>query len=135
MRDLPGIALIALGCGLLIAGVRKRRARMRSPDPAGTIRPEFAAMGEIVRPMILIGVALVALKTMVFYLLFDGARFLSPMTFGGLLCVLAAYAVWLILVTKRPARREARVGDARLPDAPGVPAADPDAGLASAASE
>lgn len=66
MGNLAGIALIAVGCGLLVSGVMKRRTRMRSPLPAGAIRPEFAAMGEIVRPMTLFAVALVALKTSVF---------------------------------------------------------------------
>ena len=130
MRDLPGIALIALGCGLLISGVMKRRARMRVPLPAGAIRPEFAAMGEIVRPMILFAVALVALKTLVFYALFDGARFLSPLTFGGFLFVLAAYSAWLVLATKRPARQDALPAGA--PAAAGVTS---DTGLASAATE
>jgi hypothetical protein len=135
MRDLPGIALIALGCGLLVSGVMKRQARMRSPEPAGAIRPEFAAMGEIARPMILFAVALVALKTLVFYFLFDGARFLPPLTFGGFLFVLAAYAVWLVLATKRPARQDARLAESRVADATAPADAARDARLASAASE
>jgi hypothetical protein len=130
MHYLPGIALIALGCGLLVSGVAKRRTRMRSPEPAGAIRPEFAAMGEIVRPMILIAVALVALKSAVFYFLFDGARFLPPLTFGGFLFVLAAYSVWLVLVTKRPARQQAR-----LTDAPAAARPASGARLTSAASD
>ncbi len=87
-------------------------------------------MGEIVRPMILFAVALVALKAVVFYALFDGARFLSPLTFGGFLFVLAAYSAWLVLATRRPARQDASPA--------GVPAAAvvaSDSGLASAASE
>ncbi len=130
MRDLPGIALIALGFGLLVSGVMKRRARMRSPEPAGTIRPEFAAMGEIVRPMILFAVALVALKTSVFYFLFDGARFLPPMTFGGFLFLLAAYSVWLVLATKR--RSEPTAGQATQHQAGALVS---DAARASAAGE
>lgn len=66
-------------------------------------------MGEIVRPMILFAVALVALKSAAFYFLFNGARFLSPLTFGGFLFVLAAYSVWLVLATQRPARQADRV--------------------------
>jgi hypothetical protein len=105
----PGIAMIALGCGLLVSGVLKRRARIRSPLPAGAIRPEFAAMGEIARPMILFAVGFVALKTSVLYFLFDGARFLPPLTFAGFLFVLGAYSVWLVLATKRPAAQKARL--------------------------
>ena len=108
MRELPGIALFALGCGLLVAGVMKRRARMWSSEPGGTLRPEFAAMGEIVHPMVLFAVGLVALKTVVFYLLFDGARYLPATTFGGFLFVLAAFSVWLVLATTRPSALAAR---------------------------
>ena len=130
MRDLPGIALIALGCWLLVAGVMKRRAKIRSPAPAGAIRPEFAAMGEIARPMILFAVGFVALKTAVLYFLFDGARYLPPTMFGGFLFVLAAYAVWLVLATKRPA-----VQDARQTGAEAAGAAAAGARLASAPGE
>lgn len=108
MRDLPGLALFALGCGLLVSGIVKRRARMRSPEPAGAVRPAFAEMGEIVRPMILFAVALVALKMSLFYFVLNDRDFLSPLTFGGFLFVLASYSVWLVLATKRPARVEER---------------------------
>jgi len=124
MRDLPGLALIALGCGLLVSGAIKRRARAR---PAGAIRPEFAAMGEIVRPVILFAVAFVALKTAVFYFLFDGARFLSPLTFGGFLFVLAAYAAWLVLATQRPTRGTVQTAESQLagPRPEDAPPAEP----------
>ena len=107
MRDLPGIALIALGCGLLISGVMKRRARMRvavagRSDPAGVRRHgrDRSAHDPVRRG---IGGA----ENLGILPLFDGARFLSPLTFGGFLFVLAAYSVWLVLATKRPARQDA----------------------------
>ncbi len=39
MRELPGIALIALGCGLLISGVMMRRCR---PERSGRSSPPWA---------------------------------------------------------------------------------------------
>ena len=93
-------------------------------------------MGEIAGPMILFARGhCVALKTLVFYFLFDGARFLPPLTFGGFLFVLAAYAVWLVLATKRTARAGCPVGGYRVADATAPADAARDARLASAASE
>jgi hypothetical protein len=102
MRDLLGIGLIVFSAGLLVSGVMKRRSRSRTVHAAGAIRPEFAAMGEIVRPLILFAVGFVALKMSAFYFLLGGDQFLSPLDFAGLLCMLGAYSAWLILVTKRP---------------------------------
>lgn len=103
MHDWLGIGLIAFGLALIVSGVVKRQARVRSPVPAGAIRPEFAAMGQTVRPLILFAVAIFALKMTLFYFMFNGQRFLSALDFAGLLFVLAAYAGWLVMATKRPA--------------------------------
>ena len=108
--------MIVLGLGLLVSGSMKRRAKIRSPMPPGAIRPEFAAMGEMMRPMLLFVVLLIAGKTLVFYLLFDGARWLSPLTFGGFMFVLAAYAAWLIMVL-RPPTTAAQVATSASPSA------------------
>lgn len=110
MHNLLGIGLIALGLGLIVSGVMKRRNRMRNPLPAGAIRPEFAAMGEIIRPIILFGVAVFAVKMTVFYFALGGQGFLTPLDFAGILFVLAAYAGWLIAATQR--RPVAAVPDA-----------------------
>jgi hypothetical protein len=101
MRDWLGLALIAIGCGLLVSAVFKRRERMRPIEPAARIRPEFAAMGEIVRPLILFAVLFVSAKMTLFYAVLGGDRYLSPVDFGGFLFVMAAYCVWLVIATKR----------------------------------
>jgi hypothetical protein len=101
MHDWLGIGLIALGLGLLAAGFGKHQTRMRTPLRAGDIRPEFAAMGEMIRPLVLFAVAFVALKMTVFYFLFDGRRFLSQLDFASILFVLAAYAGYLVLATTK----------------------------------
>jgi hypothetical protein len=108
MTDWMGMGLIAFGLGLIGHGIMKRQARLRSPLPAGSIRPEYAAMGEIVRPMILFFVGLFAFKMSLFYFLLNGQRFLTPLEFGGVLFVLAAYSGWLILAMKRPVIAPAR---------------------------
>lgn len=103
MHDWLGMALIALGLGLLASGVTKRRAPVRTAVQAGAIRPEFAALGEIIRPVIFFCVGVFALKMTLFYFVLGGQRFLSPLDFAGILFVLATYVAWLALVTKRPA--------------------------------
>ncbi len=99
MHDWMAFGLIALGLGLAVAGVAKRRSRIRSPMPAGAIRPEFAAMGEMVRPLILFAVGVFALKISLFYFVFGGEAYLTPLDFGGILFVLAAYSGYLVAAT------------------------------------
>ena len=100
MHDWMGIGLIALGFGLVAAGFLKRRNRIRNPLPAGAIRPEFAAMGEIARPLILFAVGFFALKMSLFYFLLGGERYLTRLDFAGILFVLATYSVYVVLATK-----------------------------------
>ena len=102
MHDWLGMGLIALGVGLAFAGVVKHRNRSRTRLAAGAIRPEFAAMGEMVRPLILFAVAVVALKMSVFYFVFGGDRLMTALQYAGLLFVLATYCVYLVVATARP---------------------------------
>lgn len=106
MHDWMGTGLIALGLGLIVSGVLKRRGRTRAP--VGAIRPEFAAMGEMIRPLILFAVGIFAAKMTLFYFVLGGERFLTPLDFAGILFVLAAYASWLVLATKRPVEKADR---------------------------
>jgi hypothetical protein len=107
MHDWLGLALVALGFGLLGAAVMKRRNRARTVAVAGSIRPEFAAMGEIVRPMVLFVVALFAAKMTLFYFVLGGQRMLTTLQYGGVMLVLAAYTVYLVIATTKVTRAEA----------------------------
>lgn len=102
MHDWMGIGLMAVGLGLIGAAVIKRQQKLRNPAPADVIRPEFAAMGDIVRPLILFIVAVFALKISAFYFILGGQHYLTPLDFGGILFVLATYSGWLIIATKKP---------------------------------
>src|SRR5690349_17407855 len=115
MHDWLGMALVALGFGLLAAAVTKRRNRARTVAAAGSIRPEFAAMGEIVRPMVLFVVALFAAKMTLFYFVLGGQHMLTTLQYGGVMFVLAAYAAYLVIATTK-------VAEAQAPEAAAEPA-------------
>ncbi|MFL5251716.1 MAG: hypothetical protein ACJ8AI_02260 [Rhodopila sp.] len=115
MHDWLGMALVALGFGLLWAAVMKRRNRARTVAVAGSIRPEFAAMGEIVRPMVLFVVALFAAKMTLFYFVLGGQHMLTALQYGGVMFVLAAYTAYLVIATTK-------VADVPVPDAAAEPA-------------
>jgi hypothetical protein len=101
MQDWLTMALFALGLGLIVSAIFKRRGRLRRVVPAGEMRPEYAAMGKIVRPLVLSFLAILALKVSVFYFLFGGQRFLTPSQYAGVMFVLLAYAGWLVAATTR----------------------------------
>src|ERR1700760_5183148 len=99
MHDWMGVGLFAVGLGLTGSGIMKHRAKTQQAAPAGAIRPEFAAMGEMIRPLILFAVAVFALKMTLFYFLLGGQKFLTPLDFAGILFILAAYTGWLVMAT------------------------------------
>jgi hypothetical protein len=107
MQDWVGAGLMAVAAAICAGTVLKRRRQIRTPYPPGAIRPEFAAMGEMVRPLLLFVVGLFAAKFTLFYFLFSaGHELLSPLEFAGVLVVLAAYAVHIILTVRtRPVER------------------------------
>ena len=104
MHDWLGFGLIILGLALGTAGIIKRRARNRRSVAAGDIRPEFAAMGEIVRPLVLFAVGFIAFKMSLFYFVFGGNSMMTPLEYAALMFVFAAYCGYLVAATARPAR-------------------------------
>lgn len=112
MHDWLGIGLIVLGLGLVAAGVLKHRSRRREAFRPGAIRPEFAAMGEMVRPLILFAVGFVALKMSLFYFVFGGDRLLTGLDYAGLMFVLATYCGYLVAATSKPRQMVERAVEA-----------------------
>jgi hypothetical protein len=99
MYDWIGVGLFALGTGIFASGVVKRRKRARTVVPAGAIRPEFAAMGEIVRPILLFFLAFFGLKMSMFYFALGGNGLMSAVNYAGLMYLLVAYGGYVVLVT------------------------------------
>jgi hypothetical protein len=103
MHGWLGLAMFPLGLGMAVAAFMKRRSRMTTVTPAGQIRPEFAMMGEIMRPVVLFVVGIFALEMVLLYFVFGGAQFLTALDFGGVMFVLAAYTGYLLVATSKPA--------------------------------
>jgi hypothetical protein len=101
MHGWLGIAMIPLGLGMAYAAFMKRRSRMTSVTPAGQIRPEFAMMGEIMRPVVLFVVGIFAVEMIAVYFVFGGSQFLTALDFGGIMFVLAAYTGYLLASTAK----------------------------------
>jgi cation transporter-like permease len=114
------MAMLPVGLGLAGAAVMKRRSRAQTVIREGDIRPEFAVMGQIMRPIILFLVCLFAAKMTLFYFLLGGQKFLTPLDYGGILFVLATYAGYLIAATSKQREVPAEAAE---PIAPGVESA------------
>ena len=119
MHDWLGLGLIALGLGLVVSAVLKYRSRQRAVILPGQLRPEFAAVGEIVRPIILFGVVFFAAKMSLFYFVLGGKAYLTPLDYAALMLVLAAYSGYLIAATSKR-RQLAPVSDAAEPQSSGI---------------
>ncbi len=102
MHDWLGVGLIALGLGLIGFGTMKRRQRLRVVHPPGSIRPEFAGMTGIVRPLLLWALGFFAVETCLHYFMLGGRDLLSPLDFGGILFLLAAFATYVVLAVTPP---------------------------------
>jgi hypothetical protein len=101
MHGWLGMAMIPLGLGMAVAAFMKRRSRMTAVTPAGQIRPEFAAIGEIMRPVVLFVVGIFAVEMVLLYFVFGGARFLTALDFGGVMFVLVTYTGYLLAATAK----------------------------------
>ncbi len=110
MHGWLGIALIALGFSLIGFGVVKRRQRARTVHPPGSIRPEFAGMSGIVRPMLLWVIGFFAVETCLHYFMLGGSALMAPLDFAGILFLLASFAAYVVLAITRPVQSAA--GDA-----------------------
>lgn len=102
MHGWLGIALIVAGTAVIAFGFVKRRQRRNRVLPPGSIRPEFAGMAAIVRPLLLWFLGLIAAETCIHYFMFGGSALMAPLDFGGLLFLIAAIAAYVVLAVTRP---------------------------------
>jgi hypothetical protein len=102
MHGWLGIALIAVGVAVIALGAVKRRQRRNRVLPPGSIRPEYAGMSAIVRPLLLWFLGLIAAETCVHYFMFGGRALMAPLDFAGLLFLIAAFAAYVVLAVTKP---------------------------------
>jgi hypothetical protein len=101
MHGWLGMAMIPIGIGMAVAASMKLRNRLSVASPAGQIRPEFAAMGEIMRPIVLFVIGIFAAEMILLYFVFGGQRFMTPLDFGGIMFVLLAYTGYVLVATRK----------------------------------
>jgi hypothetical protein len=105
MRNWTGAALFAIGAWLIFSALaqRGRVLTTRRKSEAQEVIPtnsSLIALGDIFRPLVIIGLIYFAVKVTLAYVLLDGNRIFSLFDLSGLLFLLAAYAIWLIVKTK-----------------------------------
>jgi acyl-CoA synthetase (AMP-forming)/AMP-acid ligase II len=101
MHGWLGMAMIPIGIGMAVAAFMKHRSRMSNASSAGQMRPEFAAMGEIMRPIVLFVVGIFAAEMILLYFVFGGRQFMTALDFGGIMFVLATYTGYLLVATRK----------------------------------
>jgi hypothetical protein len=154
MRHLLGAFFLLATAGFMVRAWALRRRVLASIGAAELARRRavaladprsLSAFGEIARPLVLVGLGWLALKSTLVYLMLDGARVLSLFDLAGFLALLGGYGVWFsvrtaywvpeqassIDATPAPApTASATAADARPGGEPMAEAAVPDAGAA-----
>lgn len=108
MRYWLGAGLLTFAAALTAAAFRRRRQALAAPS-SEALSPSLGMLAEVVRPLVLLGLAYLGLKTVAIYFWVGGVRYLSLFDLGAMLVLMAAFGHWLVVRTRyRPAREGAR---------------------------
>lgn len=107
MRDWIGTIFFVAAALLLVSGFGHKRRVLAARAAAaarGIVPPtpelgSIAALGVMMRPLILFFLAFAGVTTVTMYILLGGEEVLSYVDLAGVLALLAAYGTWLILRT------------------------------------
>jgi hypothetical protein len=107
MRNLLGVAFTVVGVWFVYTSVTLRVRRLIERRAAGIHDDEAPAtrmfvFGEIMRPIILFFLAVLAIKAVFAYFWLDAARYFSLFDLGGFIAALAGYGYWVFVKTKVP---------------------------------
>jgi len=103
MSNWLGVLLLAGAALLVRQGLAARARRRRELRPAGPVTGRsLQDFADIIRPIVLFGVALAGLEIAAAYFLMGGDEWLSPFAFAACLALLAAYAFWFVCRTTQP---------------------------------
>lgn len=109
MRHLIGLLLIAAGIALIWAAVTRRNAiiaearRLEAaglPDPRATLHSSLAMLGDVVPPLMIGALAIMALKLVLAYVMTGADRWFSLVDLAGFLFLIGAWSTWLVLKTR-----------------------------------
>lgn len=90
-----GVSLYLTAIVFVLHGIRARR--LRKLEPYEPINPMIFAAGEIMRPILQCVAAYAAVKTTLMYYMLGGPKIFPLIDFAGLICVIAAYGIWIQL--------------------------------------
>jgi hypothetical protein len=105
MRNLFGVAFTVVAVWFVYASVTLRVRRLVERRAAGIHDDEEPAsrmfvFGEIMRPIILFFVTVLAIKAVFAYYWLDAARYFSLFDLAGFVGALAGYGYWVVVKTK-----------------------------------
>jgi hypothetical protein len=141
MRYWIGVVLFAAAVGLVVSAIVHKRkvlaaraaAAARGVPPAETVPFSVGALGEGMRPLILLFLASAAAMMVLLFVLPGGDDALSLFDLGGVLAALAAYGTWMSLrVSYRMSDVVRAEAEAASPAAAAEPDADATGGVAPA---
>ena len=99
MANIVGSIMFCYGAWLLYAGFRHRNKCLSFPAGEDEESP-LAALGEIMPPMILLGLGIAALEVTLAYVMIAPNALFSLFDLIGVLFALGAYGTWIILKTR-----------------------------------
>ncbi len=100
MPHLIGLVLFVYGSGLLYYGLRHRRRYLAAPPDPSAPEGSLAILGDIMPPLIIIGLGLAGLEVILAYVMIDPSRWFSLFDLFGVLYLLLTYGIWMTLKTR-----------------------------------
>jgi uncharacterized membrane protein YqjE len=112
MRHLTGAVLLLAGCALIRAAIarrngilaeQRRREAAGLADPRASLHPSLAILGDVVPPLMIGALVVIALKLMLAYAITGAERWFSLVDLAGSLFLIGAWCAWLVLKTRHRA--------------------------------
>lgn len=109
MRHLTGVILFLAGSTLIwvaiarrngILAEQRRRESAGLPDPRASLHPSLAILGDVVPPLMIGALVVMALKLVLAYAMTGAERWFSLVDLAGFLFLIGAWCAWLVLKTR-----------------------------------
>lgn len=100
MRHLIGLILFIYGSWLLFNALRHRKRYLATPPSPEAAEGQLAILGDIMPPLIIMGLGLAAIEIILAYVMVEASRMFSLFDLFGVLYMLVAYGTWMTLKTR-----------------------------------